>query len=332
MEKLTHILYAFGDNKPDGTVFLTDTWSDLEKHYEGDSWNDVGTNMYGNLKQLNLFKRRNRNLKVLLSIGGWTYTNTNKHLDEPASSPEGRLQFAKSCVQLIKDLGFDGIDIDWEYPQNPGQGEQLLLLLQAIRHEMDAYAHSLVTERGYNRAPHFELSIAAPAGKSNYRNLPLDRLAGALDFINLMGYDYTGAWANAASHQANLYSSQSNPSSTPFNTHAVINDYIAAGVPSHKIVLGSPLYGRAFTNTTGLGKPYQGVGAGDWENGIWDYKNLPKAGAQVLYDQEAGGSYSWDPANGGTLISYGEYILHFCLLGNGVGKRMERSTEKKNCT
>ncbi|KAF2278272.1 uncharacterized protein EI97DRAFT_249274 [Westerdykella ornata] len=303
-EKLTHVLYAFADNKPDGTVFLTDTWSDLEKHYEGDSWNDVGTNMYGNLKQLNLLKRRNRNLKILLSIGGWTYTNTNKHLDEPAGNREGRLRFAKSCVQLIKDMGFDGIDIDWEYPQNPGQGEQLLLLLQAIREEMDAYARSLVTRHGYPRAPHFELSIAAPAGKTNYQNLPLDRLAGVLDFINLMAYDYSGAWETATSHQANLYASQSNPRSTPFNTHGVINDYLAAGVPSEKIVLGMPLYGRAFPHTEGMGKPFGGVGDGDWEKGIWDYKNLPKPGSQLLYDSEAEAHYSWDPANGGTVITY----------------------------
>jgi chitinase len=120
----------------------------------------------------------------MLSIGGWTYTNTQKHFDTPAGSPEGRKKFADTCVGLIKDLGFDGIDLDWEYPQNPGQGEQLVLLLHEIRKAMDGYADQLAA-KGLER-PHFELSIAAPAGKSNYDNLPLGKVGEALDFVNIM--------------------------------------------------------------------------------------------------------------------------------------------------
>lgn len=279
--------------------------------------------MYGSLKQLNLAKRQNRNLKVLLSIGGWTYTNTQKHFDGPAGSPEGRRKFAESCVKMIKDLGFDGVDLDWEYPQNPGQGEQLLLLILEIRKAMDAYERELVygttsstttdTTSGEQRLqsrdlndspPHFLISIAAPAGKYNYDNLPLERLGKALDFINLMGYDFSGAWDPHTAHQANLYPSKSNPNSTVVNVDGVIEDYVKAGVPADKIVLGMPLYGRAFANTNGLGENYSGVGEGSWENGIWDYKVLPRPGAEKYIDEEAGASYSYDN-NTKTLVSYG---------------------------
>jgi chitinase len=85
---------------------------------------------------------------------------------------------------LIKDLGFDGIDIDWEYPRDQEQGQQLLLLLQEIRSAMDAYATKLEGETGTK--PQFVLTIAAPAGADNYNHLPLADLANVLDFINLM--------------------------------------------------------------------------------------------------------------------------------------------------
>ena len=104
-------------------------------------------------------------------------------------------------------------------------------------------------------------------------------------------------------HQANLYPSKSNPNSTPFSTDKAVTDYIAAGVPSRQIVMGIPLYGRAFDSTAGLGKTYSGVGAGSWENGIWDYKVLPIAPAVEQYDAEAGASYSWDSANQ-IIVSY----------------------------
>jgi len=185
-DKLTHVLYSFGDNRPNGEVFLTDEWSDIQIHYEGDSWNDQGNNLYGNLKQLNLLKQKNRNLKVLLSIGGWTYAHEQKHFDAPGATAQGRQAFADSCVKLIKNLGFDGIDIDWEYPQNPEQGQQLLKLLQAIRAGMDAYADELASKSSDGTRPHFALSIAAPAGEKYYKNMPLGELAQVLDFINLM--------------------------------------------------------------------------------------------------------------------------------------------------
>lgn len=79
----------------------------VQKHFPTDSWSDTGNNLYGCLKQLYLLKLKQRNLKVLLSIGGWTYSQAG-HFNF-VTSPTARATFVASAVQLIEDYGFDGM-------------------------------------------------------------------------------------------------------------------------------------------------------------------------------------------------------------------------------
>jgi chitinase len=121
-DKVTHILYAFANIKPDGEVFLGDSWADTDKHFEGDSWNDEKKNLYGNFKQLGLLKKKKKHFKVSLSIGGWSWST---NFPSVASKSDSRKKFVTSSIELLKDLGLDGLDSKFHF-------NKLLLLFTYI--------------------------------------------------------------------------------------------------------------------------------------------------------------------------------------------------------
>ncbi|OSD07914.1 carbohydrate-binding module family 5 protein [Trametes coccinea BRFM310] len=321
---LTHIIYAFADVSPDtGTISLTDSWADEQKHYAGDSWNDVGNNLYGNLKQLYLLKLQNRNLKVVLSIGGWTYSQYG-HFSFVTDSTK-RATFVTSAVSLIENYGFDGIDIDFEYPSSTAQASGFASLLTSLRTAFD----NLQAQKG-DSTP-YELSAAVPAGSDNYQWLNVPVMDKALTHWNLMAYDYAGSWLTYADNQANLYGGQR----TNVSTDKAIKWYIANGATPSKINMGIPLYGRAFENTNGIGSSYSGIGPGTIEAGIYSYKVLPLAGATVYENLTDVTSYSYDSTKR-ELVSYDD--PHIAQLkaqyvrDNGLGGSMfwDLSTDKNN--
>lgn len=291
VSNLTHILYAFADVNPDtGECFLTDLWADEQLHYTGDSWNDTGNNLYGNFKQFLLLKQKNRALKLMLSIGGWTF---GPHFAPMAADPKKRAKFVSSAIAILQNDGLDGLDIDWEYPSNDTQAANFVSLLKELRLGLTAY------QAKTKEANPYLLSVAAPCGSDNYKNLHVAKMDQYLDFWNLMAYDFAGSWSALTGHQANLW----NIKGAPPSADDAVNYYIGKGVVSHKLVLGIPLYGRGFENTNGPQQPYNGTGQGTWEAGNWDYKFLPVKGAKEMINTKIAASWSYD-ATKREFISY----------------------------
>ncbi|KAL4080314.1 glycoside hydrolase family 18 protein [Scleroderma yunnanense] len=278
-EDLTHVLYAFANVKAEtGEVILSDVWADKDIHYPGDSWNDPGNNLYGNFKAIYKLKQQNRHLKVLLSIGGWTYSPS---FHPVVISSTSRANFVNSAVKLLEDYGLDGLDVDYEYPSNSEQAVGYRELLKELRNALDQHA------RNKDIQHKFLLTIAAPCGPQNYKVLDISGMDPYLDFWNLMAYDYSGSWDQTANHQANVHG-------PPINSADAVTWYKTNGVAAHKLVLGIPLYGRSFMNTAGPGTPFSGLGQGSWEQGVYDYRALPLPGSYIFQDNHAIASWSYN--------------------------------------
>ncbi|POW04860.1 hypothetical protein PSTT_10108 [Puccinia striiformis] len=232
-------------------------WAD-----KGDSWNDSGNNLHGCFNQFRQLKQKNRHLKLVLSIGGWSYS---ANFAPATDSPEKR--------------------------QNDKEADQLVDILRRSR-------SGLKKLKKKKRSKSYVLTIAAPCGPNHYKQLHLKEMSKYLSFINLMGYKYAGSWDAMAGHQANLLLTNSSAvNQGNFSTAAAVDYYISQSVPASNLIIGMPLYGRSFLNTKGIGQAYNGLGQGNWEPGIYDYKTIPMENTKLVEDMKAVGAYTYNPSN-----------------------------------
>lgn len=155
-------------------------------------------------------------------------------------------------------------------------------MLRELRQGMDQYA----AEKG-DPVPYL-LTGAMPCGETQYSLLRLNEMNQYMDAFYLMAYDLAGSWSDVSGHQSNLHGGK-------VSVNKAVQHYISQGIPSHKVIVGMPIYARAFQNTNGIGHPFEGIGPGTWEQGVYDYKHLPLEGAVEYYDAESVSSYSYDP-------------------------------------
>lgn len=299
--KLTHICYAFAKIER-GEIAIVDRYAALEKTYPGDPPADG--EIRGNFRQLQLLKQKHPHVKTLISVGGWTLSSP---FSDVALTAESRQRFAASCVKFIQQYGFDGVDLDWEYPvsgglegnrNRPEDRANYVLLLAELRKQLDAVA---------TKAKPTLLTIASPVGSWKLPNFDLPGLAKHVDWFNVMAYDLAGGWDKSTGLLANLFAK-------PGETRCVdtsIMAYLKAGVLPEKIVLGVPLYGRGWAGVPATNQGLYQVAKGPapkgtWETGMWDYQDLVRRYIKpgLVYRQESDQSpWVYDPKTG-ILISY----------------------------
>lgn len=269
---LTDINYAFANISDSGECILGDEWADTQFPYPGEK---EGDGLLGNFHQLELLKEKNPDLHTLISIGGWTWSSK---FSDVALTDESRKKFATSCVAFMKKYGFNGLDIDWEYPSgggNTGNVERaedpanFILLLTELRSQLDA--------QGGIDGEHYLLTIAAGANKAAISKIDWKQVQEQLDWINVMAYDFVGSWVSNTGFNAPLFASPNDPAPDN-NTDTIMQAYLAAGVPPEKLVMGVPFYGRGWKEVPdkadGLFQPYGQVPNGTWGEGVFEYGDL----------------------------------------------------------
>ena len=242
-EKYTVINYAFFEPLASGHIVSSDTWAD-DNLLLGPFiwWPEQGNDHTRSLPYL----AAQAGVKLLPSIGGWTLSS---HFPTIAADPQKRQIFIQDCVYLIETYGFNGIDLDWEYPgYAPHNGSEadtdnFTLLLQELRTALD----SLETVNSTD----YLLTSCFGASESLMSYIDWENVIPHLDMVNLMSYDFHGSWDDLSNHHTPLYPTlYGSPSWCVEGAfHLLTNTF---DVPAEKINIGLAFYGKALANCTEL--------------------------------------------------------------------------------
>lgn len=208
--------------------------------------------------------------KVLLSIGGW---ETSYNFPQVSADSLKRAHFAHWCVKHIKQYGFDGIDIDWEFPgykQHKGTDqdrENFTILLQTVRDSLQALEKK--SEK------HYLLTASLPAAAVHLEDIEVEKVASIVDYVNIMTYDLYGSWGEISNHNSALYApAEGDPGRCLDGAFKLYNK--THNVPSEKITLCAAFFGYSYADCSEIYDEHKGA----------DTTLFPK-GKDIFYSQIA---------------------------------------------
>jgi chitinase len=293
--KITHVNYAFAHIDANNRVSVGNTASP-QNPATGMEWPAVaGAAMdpefayKGHLNLLNKFKKQHPHVKTLVSVGGWAETGGYIG-DDGVRVPSGGFYtltvtannqvnqsaidtFADSAVAFVRQYGFNGVDIDYEYatsmndaghpldwgianPRRAALMRGYVALMKTLREKLDTAA---AQDNKY-----YLLTVAAPASGYLLRGMEAYPVVQYLDYVNIMSYDLHGAWnrfvgPNAALFDdgrdgelaaAGIYTTTQYAGIGYLNTDWAYHYYRGA-MPAGRINIGVPYYTRGWRNVTG---------------------------------------------------------------------------------
>lgn len=282
---LNFIHYAFAGIGADYKISLTDSAVD-----------------YDNFAKLAALKKNYPNIKTLISVGGW---GGSSGFSDMALTDAGRRTFAKSCVDFIKRYGFDGVDIDWEYPVSGGTAvgrpedkTNFTLLMQALREALDA--------QGMADGRYYYLTFAGGASGGYINNVQLSQLAKYADYAVDMTYDLHGPWDTYADLNTPLYTPEEYSPQYKISVNSSVRSWISAGFPADKLVMGIAFYGYVYNGVSqtnnGLYQKFTSAKSAGYDSIVSAYLSNPlyerffHSTGQVPYLYGAGQFISYDDA------------------------------------
>ncbi|KAJ8319360.1 hypothetical protein KUTeg_004451 [Tegillarca granosa] len=250
----THIIYSFAKLQ-----------NDVLKAYE---WNDESTSWSKGMYERTIaIKQQNPKLKVLIAVGGWNHENQVPLFSNMVTSDSTLNNFVSDSIQFLRDRGFDGLDLDWEYPsvrpENKARDSdkaRFTILCKRLREAFEAEAKA-------TGKPRLLLTAAVAAGESTVNAAyEVAEIAKYLDFINLMAYDLNGPWVKFTGHNSPLFPRDNEKGDQrKLNQDWAVSNWLEKGTPKEKLILGLATYGRSFTlsssSDNAIGAPAKGAGS-----------------------------------------------------------------------
>ncbi len=222
--RLTHINYAFVDIK------------------DNRAWLHNGKTDEVNLRRLAALKTKNPALKILISVGGWTWS---KHFSDAVLTDTATKNFAESAVAIVAKYGIDGVDIDWEYPGMEGDGNVYRPQDKTGYTRLFKYLRQGLDSLGQLTRQQYCVTTAVGASQQFIDHTEMGKVQQYTDFINLMTYDFTDGDDTVAIHHTNLYAPLAYPAGRLRSADICAKEFLAAGVPAEKLVMGIAFYGHA---------------------------------------------------------------------------------------